>query len=82
MLCVVFCSISMKVDMVVKEANDALKSDKCVVIGIQNTGEVCLTYNTNTTLQLKPASSSDLYFIIEYVQSNQRSSQVWTHNNK
>ncbi|KAF6018566.1 hypothetical protein EB796_023110 [Bugula neritina] len=34
--------ISMKVDMIVKEAKAALEDNKCVVIGLQNTGEASL----------------------------------------
>ena len=38
-----FCSsISMKVEYVVGEAKSALDDGKCVVIGLQNTGEVTI----------------------------------------
>lgn len=40
LLCVSCCSISMKVDTVVAESIAALADGKCVVIGLQNTGEV------------------------------------------
>lgn len=31
----------MKVDVVVEETHKAIEEGKCVVIGLQNTGEVC-----------------------------------------
>lgn len=32
----------MKVDFVIEETNNAIQEGKCVVIGLQNTGEVCM----------------------------------------
>ena len=41
-MCHYYSSISMKVEYVVGEAKSALDDGKCVVIGLQNTGEVTI----------------------------------------
>lgn len=46
-----FCSMSMKVPAIVKEAKEALESGLCVVIGLQTTGEVCEKEPSNINIK-------------------------------
>ncbi|XP_067930310.1 uncharacterized protein [Watersipora subatra] len=62
--------VAMKVDMVVSEAKEAINSGKCVVIGIQNTGEANMDDRLSRDRQIRGFVSSCREILLNFLNNH------------